>query len=342
MRSQAKQNTKNTKIAPITLISGDTTLLVQEARDALIAKAKSAGFSSRQLITIEKAQNWQDALGASQNMGLFSERQIIDISNPAAKFDKATQGLLLNYTDNPNPDTCLVISCGKLTAAQKKAKWFKQLETVASIQIIWPLQKRELTQWVQQRLQRHKLRATTDTIELLIELTEGNLLAAKQAVEKLALLPPETKQQSLSTDQLIKVIHDSAQFNVFDLTQYALTGNTKRVIRIVQGLQAEGIEATLVLWALARETRELYTLLHQHQQGTPLNQLLAKQWASRRPLLQHALKRLSLETLSILLKQAHQADLTIKGAVEGDPWLILMNIAIGLAQARSINSETIL
>lgn len=337
MRSQQTKN-----IASINIISGDATLLVQEARDALIAKAKSNGFDMRQIITIENAQCWQKAFALTQNMGLFNERQIIDIRNPNTKFDKATQALLRDYAANPSIDACIIISCGKLTSAQKKATWFKQLETVANIQIIWPLQKRELTQWIQKRLQQKKLNATSDAINLLIELTEGNLLAANQAIEKLTLLSIEAKQQPIDTDTLVKVIHDSAQFNVFDLSQYTLAGDSKRAIRIILGLQAEGVEPTLVLWALARDTRELYTLLHQHQQGTPLQQLLAKQWASRKPLLQRALQRLSLDTLAALLKQAHIADLTIKGAIAGDAWTLLMNIALGLTTAHVIQSETLI
>ncbi len=343
MRSQIqnKQNIKSTKIASINIISGDSILLLQETRDALIAKAKANGFDTHQLITIENAQSWQTAIAHTLNMGLFSERQIIDIRNPNTKFDKTTQTLLLDYAANPSVDACLIISCGKLTSAQKKAKWFKQLETTASIQIIWPLQKRELAQWIQKRLQQKKLSATTDAIHLLIELTEGNLLAANQAIEKLALLPLDTKQQPIDTDALVKVIHDSAQFNVFDLSQYVLIGDSKRAIRIIEGLQAEGVEPTLVLWALARDTRELYTLLHQHKQGASLQQLLAKQWASRKPLLQRALQRSSLDTLATLLKQAHQADLTIKGAADGDAWTQLINIAIGLATTQVIKSEAI-
>ncbi|PHQ79768.1 MAG: DNA polymerase III subunit delta [Coxiella sp. (in: Bacteria)] len=315
------------------LLSSDDHLLLQEARDQLIQDARARGFTTRQIVTISQASDWQQLIEQTQNMGLFSDKQIIDVRNPSAKFDKQVQQILAHYVKQPDPDTLLIISSGKLSAAQKKAKWFKAIETQFVVNIIWPIQPRELPKWVTQRLKKRGLTADHESIKLLIELTEGNLLAANQAIEKLALL---YTNQHIATQEVITVVHDSAQFNVFDLANYALIGNVKRVIRILDGMRTQGGEATLVLWALSREIRELYTLVFQHQRGQSINALLAKQWASRKPLLQQAMRRLSLDTLRILLSKAHHADLLIKGAATGNAWDALTEIAVTLATAQPI------
>ena len=314
-------------------LSGDDTLLVQEARDLVIKSAQATDLVTRHILNIDKTTDWQKLTSLTQNRGLFSDKQIIDLRNPSAKFDKHAQQILTDYLQNPSPDVTLIISSGKLTSAQKKAKWFSAIEKKMAVTIIWPLKSRDLPQWITQRLKKHTLRADSDSIKQLIELTEGNLLAANQAIEKLALL---YTNQLITTKEMLLVIHDSAQFNVFDLSNYALLGHTERVIRIIDGIRAEGGEPTLVLWALTREIRELYNLLFEMGRGVSSSQLLAKQWASRKPLLQQAMRRLSLKQLSALLKKSHQADLIIKGAASGNAWNLLTDIATGLTAPQTV------
>jgi DNA polymerase-3 subunit delta len=318
------------KLAGFYLLSGDEPLLLQEARDQLCQRAYKNGFSDRQILTIESASDWQQLLSMTQNLGLFSERQLIDIRNPSAKFDKQTQRILQEYTASPNPDCLIILSCGKLTAAQKKAKWFKAIEPHIKTQFIWPLQPRELPAWLQNRLKQHNLTADRDALKLLVELTEGNLLATNQALQKLAML---YSGQHITIEMMSQVIHDSAQFNVFDLANYALAGNTARAIHAVDTIQASGGEPVLVLWALSREIRELYSNVYQYERGAALATLTAKQWANRKPVMQRAIQRLSLSTLKNLLKLSHQTDLIIKGAEPGNAWLNLKTLTATLTGA---------
>ena len=322
----------NTKLAACYFLSGDEPLLMQEARDHICQQVKQHGFGNRQLLTIESPNDWQQLHQATQNLGLFNERQLSDLRHPSAKFDRHAQQALANYVTQPNPDTIVIISCAKLTTAQKKAKWFKAIEPHMRCQFIWPLQPREIPSWIQTRLKQQHLTADRESIKLLIELTEGNLLATNQAIQKLALLYPG---QHITTTQMTLVIHDSAQFNVFDLINYILAGHTKQTLRTIDTLQSTGGEAILVLWALTHQIRELHTLIQQYNRGVDMTQLLAKQWSSKKPLLQLAITRLSLPTLNTLIKRSQQTDLMIKGAAPGDPWHNLKSIAITLTGALS-------
>ena len=325
MRSTPKKQSKNN----LTLLSGDDTLLVEEARDTIIAHAKADGFTTRELINVNSASDWADVTNATQSMSLFDDKKIIDVRNPSTKFDAKAQDALLACATSPNPDTRIIISCGKLTAAQKKAKWFQTLEQHADITIIWPIKNHELPKWLSQRLQQHGLSAPADVIHLLIELTEGNLLAANQAIQKLSLLYPK---QTITAAQLTSMTHDSSEFNVFDLSNYILAGKTERVIHILSSIQNKDAESTLVLWALTRDIRLLYSLRHRKDRREPLISLLAKEWDPRKSLLQQAIHRLPLNKLVELLKLSHEADLTIKGARAGNPWHCLMDIATQLSE----------
>jgi hypothetical protein len=56
--------------------------------------------------------------------------------------------------------------------------------------------------------------------------------------------------------ELTASVADNARFDVFKLAEAARRGDAARSLRIVEGLRAEGVEATLVLWALLRELRQ--------------------------------------------------------------------------------------
>ena len=321
----------NTKLAACYFLSGDEVLLLQEARDMICTQARQAGFLQRQIITIDSANDWSQLPLLTQNHGLFNSCQLLDLRISNVKIDKAIAQLLEDYVTRPSPDTMVIFSFPKLTAAQKKAKWFKALESHMEIQFIWPLQPRQLPVWIQTRLKQHHLTATPQAIKLLITLTEGNLLATNQAIEKLALC---FAKQTITEEQVSHVIHDSAQYTVFDLINLVLAGRSQSALRALQVLQATGGEAILVLWALSRELRELYDLVFDYQRGIPLAELLNKQWANKKPLLQLAIPRLSLQTLEKLIARAGQTDMMIKGVTPGNPWenLQLMTLTLSGAQ----------
>lgn len=328
--ANAPQHPTKNKLASFYLLSGDEPLLMQQLRDKICQQAQSSGFTERKIICIESTNDWQAVYSTTQNLGLFSEKQLLDVRYNSAKFDKSTQQLLLDCARAANPNNIMILSCAKLTSAQKKAKWFATLEPHIRTHFIWPLQPRELTQWIQNQLTQYQLNANQAAIKLLIELTEGNLLATHQAIQKLAMLYSD---QVISAEHITRVIHDSAQFNVFDLANYILAGNTTRSLHAIKTIEASGGEAILVLWALAREARELYTLVYQYQRGNSVSSLIAKQWASRKALLQHAITRLPLNTLKKSLQLCHETDLIIKGVKTGDAWQQLKIIATTLTGA---------
>ena len=52
---------------------------------------------------------------------------------------------------------------------------------------------------------------------------------------------------------------DVARYDVFKLGETLLAGDRARFVRMLDGLQGEGVAAPLVLWAIAEEARALGT-----------------------------------------------------------------------------------
>jgi DNA polymerase III subunit delta len=300
------------KIAPLYLISGDEFLLVQEACDTVRKYAIEAGYSERETFYIETGFNWDNFLTSTSNLSLFSERTLIEL-RIKNKINETGNKILQNYARKPASDKVVLIIADKLDAAQQKTAWFKAIDNYGIILPIWPIDTLQFPLWISKRLQQAGLKTDGQGIKLLADHAMGNLLAAAQEIEKLHLL---YGSGNLTSEQIINVITDNARFNVFNLADIALAGKTALLIRMLANLKSEGVEPTIILWAIARELRSLINISFAIKQGTDTEQAMIKNgvWNNRKALVKKALARLDLVNLQNLLKQATRIDYIIKGA----------------------------
>ena len=316
-------------LLPIYLICADTPLLVQEARDSIRQAARQQGFQQGELFFIETGFNWQALHTVIDNFNLFSEKTFIEIRNPQAKFDERGIQILLRYLESPPATKRLLIITNKLTAAQQRTRWYKAVSELGAIIPIWPISTQELPTWIAQRLKKFNLTADVESINLLAKLTEGNLLATQQAIEKLHLLYQNIKIQPQAVRA---VINDNACFTVFNLTEAALLGKKSSVTRILLALKFVDKEAApLVLWALTRELRNLYIFFQELKNGKSLTQLLGSQWQMRKKPLKIALSRLNPQIIAQLLQHSKRVDWIIKGVIPGNAWQELEVLSLAIA-----------
>lgn len=325
--SQLQQHLKG-PLLPVYLISGDTLLLRQEARDEIHQSVQQRNYSNYQRLDVESSFHWTELTYAANSFNLFAEKTLIEIHNPLAKFDAEAGRTLQTYCQAPAEDKILLIISGKLSAAQQKTRWYKDIQACGAIVPIFPVKSQDLPQWIQHRLKQAGLQADHTAIRLLAEFTEGNLLATHQAIIKLRLLYPN---QAIEAKEMAEVISDSTQFNVFELSQYLLKGDGRGVLRVMHSLRATDTEPTLILWLLARECRALLLMTEKLEQGHSLPSVLANQWDSLKTLYQMALKRHSGAQLKKILLACHHADRIIKGAAAGNIWNELIHNALALA-----------
>lgn len=319
-------------LAPVYVVSGDEPLLCQEACDAIRNACRQQGFSERQVFNADNQFDWGHLLQASASLSLFAEKRLLELRMPSGKpGDKGVA--LLEYLARPAEDTVLLISLPKLDGTTQKSKWAKTLIEGSNCQFlqIWPVDAAQLPQWIRQRLSQAGLSASAEAVDMLSIRVEGNLLAAAQEIEKLKLLA-EGNQVDLATVQA--AVSDSARFDVFGLIDCALNGEAAHALRMLEGLRGEGVEAPVILWALAREVRLLASIAQQYSQGVPLEKAFSAArppvWDKRRPLVSKALQRHSAARWAQLLRDAQQIDAQIKGQAPGDPWsgLSLLTLAI--------------
>lgn len=323
------------QMMPVYLVTGDEPLQVMESMDALRAAARERGHLTRERLTADRGFSWAQLTNVADSLSLFADRRILDLEIEGAGPGKEGGQALTEYCERPADDAVLLIQMGKLDARSQSAKWFKAIDHIGAVVQVWPKKPYELPAWLQQRSRRHGLELDREAIGLLAARIEGNLLAAAQEVEKLALLHGQTRGTvPLSLREVAASVADSARYSVFDLVDAATGGSLLRALRILKGLQQEGVAAPLVLWSLSNEIRTLRELAIRTAAGEPEQRVLAKVWSNRKPIVTAALKRLRLPTWGILLQHCAQADRLIKNARSGREWDALQQIVASLAQGR--------
>lgn len=319
-------------IKPIYIVSGDDPLLAQEAADAIRAAALKAGCEDRNVANVGAGFDWDAWFNASQNGSLFASRTLNELRLGSAKPPAAATRVLADYGQRAAKSLdVLLLTLPKLDSAAKKSAWFSALEQNGVWIQIWPLNAGQLPGWARNRMKRHGLQPSPDAVTALVERVEGNLLACAQEIDKLALLHGPG---ALSVDDVVEAIADSARFDVFELADCVLNGQSVKVARIVSRLREEGVEPTIVLWALAKEARQLAQLEPALKQGGgPGVWRKFAIWERRQPLYRKALQRVNVDHWRQMLRRAAFVDRVTKGASPGNPWDELLKLGLAMAGA---------
>jgi DNA polymerase-3 subunit delta len=322
-------------LSPLYVITSDEHLLALEAADRIRKTARSQGLTEREVLVVERSFKWGQLLAANQSQSLFGDRKLIELRIPTGKPGKDGGQALQEYAKSLSPDNVTLITLPKLDWQAQKSVWVSALQQ-ASVYIDIPLVERaQLPAWISTRLAAQRQSADKQSIDFIADRVEGNLLAAHQEIQKLALLHPEGK---LSFEQIHDAVLNVARYDVFKLNEAMLGGDAARLVRMLEGLKGEGEALPLVLWAMAEEIRTLLKLKSGVAQGRPLGMLLKEYriWGPRERMMEPALRRLKLSTLETALQEAAQIDKMVKGlrakAFAGDAWDALLQLGLKVAR----------
>ncbi|MGB0466105.1 MAG: DNA polymerase III subunit delta [Pontibacterium sp.] len=311
------------------LVTGDEPLLSEESCDLLRQYFKEQGFTEREVMHVDSSFKWEYLLETANALSLFADRKVIEL-RLGTKLNKQASEILRQYLSSPSPDNVLLIIAGKLDAGTKKSAWFKAIDQQGIILEIWPVEAHQLPNWIRQRATQIGLKLDDSAVALMADRIEGNLLAAKQELQKLRLLFGDAQ---VNADDVISAVTDSSRYDIYSLTEAALLGQPARCHKILQGLKADGTEAAIVLWALSREIRALYSILLGQSAGLSFEALCQRDkiWGKRKPQLGQACQRLRQSTVEQLLSDCGTIDKLVKGAEKGDPWVNLSGLCLTLA-----------
>lgn len=321
-------------LAPLYVITSDEHLLAMEAADKIRRAARAQGYSERDVLTVERSFKWGELLAANQALSLFGDKKLIELRIPTGKPGKDGGAALQAYVKDLSPDNLTMITLPKLDWQTAKAAWVGALQQAAVYIEIPTIERAQLPGWIGTRLAAQQQSAERQSLDFIADRVEGNLLAAHQEIQKLALLHGPGQ---LSFEQVHDAVLNVARYDVFKLSEAMLAGDPARLVRMLEGLKGEGEALPLVLWAVSEEIRTLLKLKAGMAAGRPLGVLLkeARIWGPRERMMEPALRRLSLPVLERALRDAAQVDKMVKGLrareFAGDAWDAMLQLALKVA-----------
>jgi DNA polymerase-3 subunit delta len=314
------------------VVYGDAPLLVNEAADSIRMSARHAGFNERETLIAEQYFKWDTLRNCAQSLSLFAERRVIDLRIPGGKPGIEGAQALQEYASHPNDDILTLITLPKLDWSTQKSQWFTTLQSKGVTICADDIPRSQLPNWLTARLNRQEQSTDTLTLAFLSDRCEGNLLAAFQEVQKLALLYPAG---ALSFAQVEAAVMDVSRYDVFKLSEAMLAGEISRFAHILEGLRDEGTATMLILWALSEEIRTLGKLLTAIQRGEQIRTAMRDLRVRREKLslVENAARRINLSQVRRAIGHAARLDKMIKGLLAGDVWDDFLQLGLRFAKS---------
>jgi DNA polymerase-3 subunit delta len=290
-------------LAPVYGVLGDEPLLLLEAADAVRAAARKQGYTEREVYEPGRSFDWSELAHAGASLSLFGSRKMVELRLASGKPAAQASDAIVAWCERPNPETLLLVTMPRPEGGGWwEAPWFLALNQAGIIVEIQSVSRAALPGWLEKRLARQKQSASREVLQYLADRIEGNLLAAHQELQKLALLAPEGE---LSLDTVRDAVADVARYDTYVAADALVSGDTARYLRVLEGLRGEGEAPTYLLFTLSSA---LFALATGERVTKAMQAVLDK--ARRYPpaAIQRAIRR------------AAAVDRAIKGVDAVEPW----------------------
>ena len=322
-------------LPPACLIAGPEPLLVLEAGDAVRASARAQGILEREVFEAEgqREPDWNALESSFRAPSLFSSRRLLELRLPTGKPGVEGARIMTEFCADPPADVMLLVTCGDWSM-KHGGKWSQAIGQVGIVVIAWAIKPHELLGWIERRLRSKGVAASADAVQQLADRVEGNLLAAAQEIEKLALLSHDGVLDAARMDALVA---DAARFDVFRLLDAAMNGDAAQVSRMLAGLRAEGEVVPALLGMVVKELQRIAAIARVQARGGNLAaEFKAQQiWESRQAAYRRALPRHSAAQWEQFVARVAVVDQAAKGRAAGDPWVLLERLLLAVADSRA-------
>ncbi|MGB3726155.1 MAG: DNA polymerase III subunit delta [Glaciecola sp.] len=310
----------------IVLLFGDEPQQKLDIIDQIRLHVKSLGFDERQSFTLDADFEWAHLLDAMQSMSLFADKQYIELNLNTVKPGTAGAKHFTEIAQMDNPDVVLVINGPKAGKDVQKTKWFSALMKKAWFCHVYDLQGNQLQNWLANRAKQLSLTLKPSALSMLSDLCEGNLMAGRQELEKLALYYDASTV--IDDNMIATAMVQQSRYSVFQFTDEILRGDMTRAVKMLGRLEDEGIEPVIILWNLVNEAQTLTALTDMQASQGRVDFKALRIWPSKQTLYQQALQRLSTQHMQAINAQLSQVDIMFKSTTVAKPFVVLSHLAM--------------
>lgn len=318
----------------VSCLYGEEPLLSIESADAILAHARQHGHEVKR-VYLDNKTNWSHLATDLGAMSLFESSKLVFLQLPfEAKlpdnFAKNISNLLPLCTDGSH----LLIQLNKLTKSQTRAKWFSGLSSDKAhltSECRTPTGK-ALSGWLRSRLNQAAITFDYEVVDYLAYRCNGNLLAAKQEIDLLALSVSQAKNKDnkkapLTIETTKQICNDHARFTFYDLKDACLRGQHHQAMHIIDHLEPQTKDSEL--FGLVATLQYELTRLLKLQQHMDNQQTLTMALSSEKvpkfleSLYSATFAHLTRDKLRYLVELIDTLERTVKGDTLHQPWMLL-------------------
>ena len=316
------------------LLLGNEALSRKEAFDIIRQFAKEQTYTEKLSFTVDRYFKWDQCASSLYSQGLFSQKRIIEIIIPSGKINAEGGESFYEIIQNFSQDDLIVVHLPQIDKETKLQKWFKEIEKIAYTIRLDEIKPSELPFWLKKRASLLSINLDEGSIELISQFVHGNMLAADQELNKLALLFPN---QSISYEKVSQSIANVSRYDAFELTEYVLNGDQMKTISTLNFLKEEGQNPISITSSLSWVLKPMLEIKELDFRGQSLENHLTKSRIFGDKLLftKKALSFFSFKHLRAAIQKLSEIDKISKGVSPGDAWLEITRLCLGLAKIAS-------
>lgn len=321
---QSLSDSDRKELKPVYLLFGSEILLLEEVSDALRKEARQQGYTERDSFVVEQGFDWGALLQSGSSMSLFDEKRLIELRMPTGKPGQPGSRMLIELAENMPPDTLLMVICGAVDRTGQNQKWFKALDAAGVTAEAKEVKLADFPGWLSHRLRSKGLLPDQQSIELLTHYFEGNLLAAAQEIDLLALNISSDNGSLHDAKQQLAVLQssvsDNSRFTVFSYLDACLAGDSQRTGRIIDALRAEKDQSVFLIIMLGREVRRLTQIASALAGGANKGQVFKQYrvWGADQHRIDGAIRRHGRDQWQQILQQIAKLDKIAKGRASSE------------------------
>lgn len=300
------------------LVAGDEPLLALEAADEIRRSVLAGPAGERLVFDVGAGFDWAEWRMQVRSYGLFASRRLIELRLAAPRLNAEGEHAVAGFLADPGGDI-LLVQLPEWNRTLESQAWVAALDRVGALVLPKPLRAEQLPAWLRTRARQLGVMLGEDAVAELAARVEGNLLAARQELAKLALLAPGAH---IDAAQLVDLTADSARYDVFSLWDAVLAGDGERVRRVLAGLRHEGSHPAEIFGYLANQVIALAGAEALRERGASLQSY----WPTRGvfgPRQRASERALGRGDWGRRLGEAQRVDLVCKGRAVGAPWVEL-------------------
>lgn len=256
------QKIRKDKLQPCYLVLGTEKFLQNQVRDEILKKIKIDNADDLNFLSFDmEMTSLEEVVAEAETLPFFGDQRLVFVENPyfltAEKINNGIEqntDLFVQYLKNPLETTILVVFAPYEKLDERK-KITKQLKKAAVVIDVKQLSENEVRQYLLHTLENSTVEMDKRAIDLFLRLTDLDLSKMMGELQKLLLFGETTGK--ITVHDVESLVPKTLEHNIFDMTEYVLSGKTEPALRLYEDLVLQGEETIKINAILLAQLRLL-------------------------------------------------------------------------------------